>query len=129
MQRILVLVLVTITMVGCRQAVIRNIEDTPIVRYDNRPLSLEEVERAIVYAGAELGWRMQPVEPGNMIGILDLRSHKAVVDIVYDANSYSIHYKDSENLLYEAPNIIHRKYNNWVANLIKNINASVQRIQ
>lgn len=114
---------------GCRDAVIRNYEEQPIVRYDGSKLSMEKVERAIVLAGRDLGWVMQSAGEGRMVGILELRDHKAVVDIEFDSSSYSIKYKDSSNLLYQPPNKIHRQYNHWVANLVKRINASIELVQ
>lgn len=130
MKRILFAVLVAVAVAGCfRNVPIRNVEDVPIVRYDGEELTLDQVERAIAVAGGELGWVMQPVKPGHLVGVLDLRKHQAVVDIFYDPESFSIHYKDSTNLLFDPSGTIHRNYNNWIANLERNINAEIQRLR
>lgn len=130
MIRAAVLMLVTAAcLMGCnRQVTIHNVDSSPIVRYDGKDLSMEQVERAIVLGGRQLGWKMQPVGEGQMRGVLDLRNHHAVVDIRYDTSTYSITYKDSENLLFAYPNLIHRNYNNWILNLEQSINASLDAI-
>jgi hypothetical protein len=58
------------------------------------------------------------IEPGHIIGTLLIRSHTAIVDIYYTTTSFSIVYKDSTNLKYDANNkTIHHNYNNWIHNL------------
>ena len=77
---------------------------------------MQQVGEAIVSAGNSLGWQMKPESPGRMTGTLYLRDHRAVVDISYDARSYSIAYKDSSNLQYDGSSI-HNNYNGWIQNL------------
>jgi hypothetical protein len=59
---------------------------------------------------------MTLVTPGEIQGVLKVRSHEAVVDIKYDTFDYSIVYADSHNLKYEDGNI-HKRYNSWVQQL------------
>jgi hypothetical protein len=59
---------------------------------------------------------MEPQGPGLMRGMLNLRTHQAVVDIPYDTQRFSIRYVSSSNLDYDG-NAIHRNYNSWVQNL------------
>src|SRR4051794_10880462 len=73
----------------------------------------EEVGKAIIRAGAALGWNMQETAPGQILGTLNLRTHMAAVNVNYDARSYSIRYKDSSNLGYDGTNI-HSNYNGWI---------------
>ena len=73
-------------------------------------------------AGAGLGWRMEPQGPGLMRGMLNLRTHQAVVDIPYDTQRFSIRYASSSNLDYDGRSI-HRNYNSWVQNLQNAIEA------
>lgn len=129
MKKILVATVLALAIAGCKTAAIHNVEEAPITRYDGQELSLDQVERAIAVAGSELGWVMQPVEPGHMVGILDIRKHKAVIDVFYDSDSFSIQYKDSTNLLYDPSGKIHRNYNNWIGNLERGINAEIQRLR
>jgi hypothetical protein len=47
-----------------------------------------------------------------------------VVDIEHDAKSYSIKYRDSQNLNF-ADGQIHKNYNGWIQNLDKAIRAQL----
>jgi hypothetical protein len=107
---------------ACRTATIQNINQAPVMNTQGKALTMDEVESAIKVAGAGLGWQMERVSPGHIVGTLNLRSHQAVVDIPYDTANYSIVYKDSTNLKHEGIKI-HSNYNNWVNNL----NRAIQR--
>jgi len=49
-----------------------------------------------------------------------------VVDIAYDTKAFSITYKDSSNLQYDAAKSeIHKNYNGWVQNLENGIRAQL----
>ena len=61
---------------------------------------------------------MKEQSPGLIVATLTLRDHLAVVEIPYSATSFSIRYKDSQNLRYNADDrSIHSNYNGWVQNL------------
>ena len=81
----------------------------------------------IFAAGTGLGWMMKEVEPGHIVATLALRSHIAKVDIKYDKKSYSITYKDSENLNYNGKSI-HSNYNGWIQNLNRSIQAQLSNL-
>ena len=108
----------------------------PITTIDNAPISasspnydLSDVTKAIKSAGVGLGWQMQEVTPGHIVGTLYKRSHMAKVDILYSLDDYSIHYKDSNNLDYDAAaNTIHRNYNNWIQSLTHAINSQIVKL-
>jgi hypothetical protein len=118
MGRILLACLALMVISGCRTSTVQNVTDTSIVNATGKQLSLDDVTRAIVEAGAEHKWSMTVEKPGHIVGRLNLRSHTAVVDIPYSTTSYSILYKDSTNLKYdEADKTIHSNYNGWVQNL------------
>jgi hypothetical protein len=109
---------------GCRAGVpIYNVTESPVVASKANP-SADDVGRAIQRAGATLGWQMSATKPGNILGTLNLRKHVAVVDINYNAKSYSINYKDSTELAYDGQNI-HPNYNGWVQNLDKAIKVQL----
>jgi hypothetical protein len=114
--------------VGCRIAPIYNVNGDAIAA--NKPnLTMSDVRGAIIQAGAELGWQMKPTAPGIIVGTLQLRDHVAVVDITYDTKSYSINYKDSSNLQYDAAKgEIHKNYNGWIQNLESRIRAKLLAI-
>jgi hypothetical protein len=112
-------------MLGCAATPVYNVESAPVVT--NKPASAQDVEKAIIRAGAGLGWQMIAKGPGRIEGVLALRTHRAVVDITYDAKKYSIKYKDSQDLNYDGTNI-HRNYNGWIQNLDKGIRAQLSTI-
>jgi hypothetical protein len=114
--------------VACTTAPVMNVQNAPVDISKASP-TLDDVSKAIIRAGAGLGWHMTPQKPGLMQGRLALRSHVAVVDIKYDRKSYSIEYKDSTNLNYDAAKgEIHRNYNGWIQNLDKAIQAQLSTL-
>ena len=120
--------LLTATLIGCTSKPIYSVNKAPI-HTTARNVSMSDIEKAIIRAGAQLGWKMTPVRPGLMQARLDLRSHTAAVDITYDLKSYSIHYRNSSNLDYnDEKKTIHRNYNGWVQNLDKAIQSQLQTI-
>lgn len=107
---------------GCRSAPVRDLGPTPT----HTRASAEEVRKAIIAAGGGLGWVMKEQSPGLIVGTLALRVHLVVVEIPYTSTSFSIRYKDSQNLKYNAADkTIHANYNSWVQNLH---NAIVARL-
>lgn len=111
--------------VGCRIAPIYNVNGDAISS-PKADLTMSDVNKAIKRAGAALGWQMQDAGPGHIIGTLHLRDHAAVVDITYDTKSYSINYKDSSNLQYDAAKgEIHKNYNGWIQNLENGIRTQL----
>jgi hypothetical protein len=88
---------------------------------------MDDVQKAIIRAGAGLGWQMKPVEPGLIVGTLTLRTHMAMVNVKYDAKTYSITYKDSSNLDYTGDSI-HKNYNGWVTNLDRGIQSQLSNL-
>lgn len=102
---------------------VHNVTDAPVAVVKQN-VSLDEVSKAIIRAGAALGWQMNPVQPGLIVGTLKLRTHTAVVDVTYDTKTYSIKYKDSTNLNYDGANI-HKNYNGWIENLDKGIRVQL----
>lgn len=106
----------TVAVSGCRTAPVYNINGAPIAPTGSTEVTMEQVKNAIIRAGAGLGWQMKPIEQGHILGVLNLRSHVAKVDIRYDSETYSITYKDSTNLKYQDGKI-HSNYNGWIQNL------------
>jgi hypothetical protein len=113
--------LLLLCVMGCRTAPIYN----PHVEFPPRDPST--VEQAILKALANRGWLAKQEGPGVIIGTLNLRSHQAVIHIEYTADSYSIRYVESTDLLYERKSdgeeVIHRNYNSWISNLVHDINT------
>jgi hypothetical protein len=113
----------TLTIIGCRSNPVYNIDSAPVTisgKHNN-----VDVEKSIIRAGAVLGWKMKKVGKGHLVATLHLRSHVAVVDITFNDKTYSIKYKDSQNLNYDGTNI-HSNYNGWIQNLDRAIQTQFQ---
>ena len=112
---------------SCRQATILNVENMSL----NAPptATMEDVESAIKRAGVGLGWQVSTISPGLLEARLPIRAHLAVTAIRFDTQTFSITYKDSMNLKYNATNMtIHSNYVSWVQNLEKAILAEASTI-
>lgn len=120
---LLFICVVAVAVAGCRGGgEIYNVKDAPVITASGKTPSLEEMQKAILTAGVGLNWSMAVVKPGHIVGTLNVRSHQAVVDIVYNSKTYSITYKDSTNLKYDAEKkTIHENYRSWIQHLDNNI--------
>ncbi len=111
---------VMVAMAGCVTP-LKNVTDSAITTGSEKSSSLKGLGEAVVRAGGSLGWKMQRITPGHIVGTLFLRSHMAAVDITFNEDTYSIIYKNSSNLKYDGKDI-HRNYNSWVRRLDSAIN-------
>lgn len=105
------------SIVGCRAGgQVYEVKDAPIETA--KPLTLDQVQKAIIDAGIKQTWIMTPVKPGEMLGEFNVQSHQIHVLIPYTTKNYSILYKDSSNLKYdEAAQTIHENYASWIQRL------------
>jgi hypothetical protein len=92
---------------------IENITDAPI---SGNP-SLSAVAGAIKLAGEKRKWAMKSIAPGHIQAMQNSRGLMARVDIKFSRTSYSITYHSSDGLKYKEGGTIHKRYNQWVANL------------
>ena len=119
----------SLTFLGCKDAQVYNVNNMAIETSSGQKITSADVEKAIIRAGAGLGWVMKKVNDGNIQGTLTLRNHMAVVSVKYNAREYSINYVDSSNLNYNsADNTIHSNYNGWVQNLNKAIQVQISTL-
>ncbi|NOT95175.1 MAG: hypothetical protein HOP00_02535 [Nitrospira sp.] len=116
---ILVACLAVVIVTGCRGAgQIYNVKEAPIATSAGKELTLDQVGKAIMDAGIGLKWIMVITKPGQIVATQNARSHTAIVDIAYDTKTYSMTYKDSVNLNYNAEKqTIHEAYSGWIRNL------------
>ncbi|MDP1947882.1 MAG: hypothetical protein Q8L77_10325 [Nitrospirota bacterium] len=116
---ILVACLAVVIVTGCRGAgQIYNVKEAPIATSAGKELTLDQVGKAIMDAGIGLKWIMVVTKPGQIVATQNARSHTAIVDIAYDTKTYSMTYKDSVNLNYNAEKqTIHEAYSGWIRNL------------
>ena|SRR2546425_4343459 len=127
--RLAVIAFALVVFTSCRTGAIYNVVDAPVTTGNNKAPSLDEVTKAIVTAGKGLGWQMSIVQPGLIVGTLNIRSHQAVVDIPYTIKTYSIKYKNSSNLKYDAEKqTIHSNYSGWIQNLDNAIKLQLSSI-
>ncbi len=111
--------LVVAVFAGCRGGgTLYQVKDAHIQTASGKEATMGEVQKAIIGAGAALDWQMAVVKPGEIVGTLNIRSHQAVVTIPYTTKTYSILYKDSNNLKYNADKqTIHETYTGWIQRL------------
>jgi len=125
----IVVVLVLVGLASCRTSPLTNLQTISVASGTGKTLTMEQVKLAIIRGGADRNWSMAPAGPGHMIGTLSIRAHVAIVDIKYDAEKYSITYKDSTNLKYsknsDGTEYIHSNYIGWINFLKKSINREL----
>jgi len=108
---------------GCRTAVLIN---PPPVSFASLPPN--DVEAAIYQGCSKRKWMPAKLRDGLIQATLYQRSHVAVVDIEYDADSFRVAYVRSENLRYkdnDGEPRIHSSYNKWVKNLVGDIEIAL----
>ncbi|MCG7900729.1 MAG: hypothetical protein JAY99_13690 [Candidatus Thiodiazotropha lotti] len=116
------LLVFTLGLMGCRTEPIYNVQDSPVNTIGKTTST--NIKKAIMSAGAGLGWRMKEVKPGHIVASIMLRGTTASVDIPFNKKTYSIVYKSSNGLKYDGSKI-NKQYNKWIVNLD---NAIQQRL-
>jgi hypothetical protein len=118
--------LLLVSIVGCRAGgQVYEVKDAPIEAA--KPLTLDQVQKAIIDAGIKQTWIMTPVKPGEMLGEYNVQSHQIHVLIPYTTKNYSILYKDSSNLRYDPEKrTIHVNYAKWIERLDNEIKARLK---
>jgi hypothetical protein len=111
--------LIFITLIGCRAGgQVYEVKDAPIQTASGKPLSLAQIEKAMIDAGIKQTWIMTPVKPGEILGEYNVQSHQIHVTIPYTTDHYSILYKDSSNLRYDpTKSTIHVNYQQLIERL------------
>jgi len=127
---ILVLVLsLALPLAACRvrQANITNFVDLPVYGAKNNALAQAQVRKAILDACKKRNWVAREISPGLISATREVRGkHMARVEIPFSGTRYSIIYKDSSNLQYDASkNVINRNYNSWVNYLRQDIEMAL----
>ncbi len=122
-----------LALAGCRAAPLYSPSDIAFAEPPTtvtKVLTTEDYKNAIIRGGAKRGWTFQEEEPGHLIGDVAVRNkHFATVDIYFDTESFSISYKSSQNLNYNAGrNKIHPNYNSWIQNLQGEIQAEITQM-
>jgi hypothetical protein len=100
---------------GCANAPVYNVEQHPLP-IEAKRLTDQEIGQRISQAVSRRDWNCVRTCPKTLICHLDKRTHKAVVQVDYNHEYFSINYVKSTNLKYEGGNI-HPKYNQWIRNM------------
>lgn len=118
--------ILAIVFAGCSGTAIRNIDNSNIVKIN----SISKVEYAIKKGSTSKGWSVKKEKDGLFTVRQYIKGkYLVVLSVPYNANGYSINYKESTNLKYNsAENTIHKSYNKWVANLERNINSYLNKV-
>ncbi|SIN80615.1 hypothetical protein [Halodesulfovibrio marinisediminis] len=120
----LVVMMFVVASVGCSKTMMSYHDQS--FQAPEGSLTLKQVEKAIVTAGAKRGWVMKKKRNGLMIGTLNVRNHMVQVNVKYNTEAFSITYLNSVNMNYNAQRkTIHRSYNTWIINLRNDIQATI----
>ena len=111
-----------------------NLENNTILTSSGKEPPIDAVAQAIRAAGASQAYPWTP--SGERPGVLQLTTlvrnkHTVVVNVTFDAKTYSIRYASSINMNYQGKDgkgIIHPFYNKWVAQLKEGIDAELQKL-
>lgn len=125
MKKLLAVMILGAALGACTTVPIEPITDVPI----HTNARSRDVGQVIESALNMRGWQISARRPDAIDAFLAVRNHRADITVSYDADSYSIVYRDSEGLDYRNGKI-HRNYNRWVAYLnqdIQNLMASPPR--
>lgn len=113
---------------GCaRTQPIYNVSEAPVLASSGQEVTDQQVKEAIISAAQSKGWIVEPLEGNRLLASLKIRSHKAVVDIDYSAEQYSVTYKSSVLLLHDG-DVIHRNYNKWIKLLDERIRQNINAL-
>lgn len=114
------LALAALALGACTSAQVLNIRDAPI----GARAQGQDPGPAIELALTRRGWEISERRPGAVDAFINVRSHHAEITVSYDADSFSIDYRDSQGLEYSDGHI-HRNYNRWISRLDNNIRTSL----
>ena len=109
-------------------APVMNIESSGLNLPSNARVTMQQVEKAIYKGAGRHNWVVRSLEPGRLEAKIYVRSHTAVVLITHDTKSFSITYKDSQNLRYDGTRIKHN-YNRWVLHLRNDILRETSKLK
>jgi len=107
-------------------------EAIPIPGEQGVTLPLPQIREAMVNAAAGISarpWTMTELAPGKMVARLDAgrRRHVVVLDLSYSPTQYSLAYRSSSRMNYDADGTIHSSYNVWVRELVDHINLALSK--
>lgn len=122
---VMAIFIIAIATSGCGSKPMLKLENNKIPSLNNgSPMKLEVVKSVILRSCEGRGWVTKD-KGGNVIEAqYSGRDHRAIIEIPYSQNSYSIVYKDSDGLGYKNGKI-HNNYNRWVRYLSEDIQLGI----
>jgi hypothetical protein len=115
------LIAVTLLLAACANEPIYNVP-THMVPGSAQALPPERIEAAIIDAGQSRGWKFERTAPGLLRAKQVQPKYSAVVDISFNARSYSIKHISSSGMNEEG-GTVHPHYNMWIRNLERDIDT------
>ncbi len=114
---LLPLMFVLIAIGGCRSVTVAEVRDEPFFAAA-KDADLNQITQKILEVGRQRQFGMKVITSGHIEAVYFHRNARAVMDIKYTTEHFSIIYKDSTGLKYNpAEHTISSHYNTWVKNL------------
>ncbi len=116
------------TLAAARSSELQEPQRIEIVAADTVKASTPtQVRRAIIIGGQHHGWKPVADKPGVLTLTASSGQHRLTVDVLYDAHSFQVKYKDSANLNEEKSGdkiTVHPKVNRWLSDLADDIRGA-----
>jgi len=116
------------TVAAARSADLQEPQRTEVVATDGGKGSTPTtVRRAIIIGGQHHGWKPVADKPGVLTLTAATGQHQVTVDVLYDAHSFQVKYKESANMNEERAGdkvTVHPKVNKWLADLSEDIRGA-----
>ena len=117
----------TLLIAACVPVPLQNYDNVPALGFQNQSLDMKQLERAIYIGAYNQGWSTVTVAPGHIVATHVETPREVVVDIVFNPQTYSIHYKSSLDMNFDpATGKIDPRYNRWTADLRDAIDTTLQ---
>ncbi|MBU6420580.1 MAG: hypothetical protein KGL98_06635 [Gammaproteobacteria bacterium] len=121
--------LLVLSLTACIPIPLQNYDNVPALGFQNQSLNVKQIERGIYNGSYMQAWSTVTVAPGHIVATHIETPRKVVVDIFFDAHSYSIHYKSSQDMDFNpGTGTINPRYNRWTADLRDSINTALQSL-
>lgn len=110
-----------------------NLVDQPVATASGKALTAQEVKQLITKVATDKRWVVTPTQNGTLVASLNWNrnKHTIAVEIAYQADRYSVAYKDSVNMNYmvrDGGPEIHPYYNRHVNDLREAIRFEMLRM-
>jgi hypothetical protein len=104
----MLIVLGALSVTACAPVPLVDVNNVQVMRYDAKPLTLNDMEHVIRAAAYKEEWEAEVASPGHIVATKhsDDNSWLLSVDILFTTTDFSIHYKNSRGLDYNP--VTHR---------------------